>query len=81
MKWTDKTHIFIMHASYVITKSEIDFTAYRDHLYRKFIEKYPKTNVIAQPISDQCRGIVINKLLPPSILERTRPELAIGLND
>jgi hypothetical protein len=69
MKWTDEIHIFITYTYYVITKLEIDFTAYRNQLHRKFIEKYPETNVIAQPISDQCRGIVHNHLLPPAILE------------
>jgi hypothetical protein len=54
---------------------------YREKLYRKFMEKYPETNVTAQTISDQCTGIVHNNLLAPAIVEQIRSELAIGLND
>jgi hypothetical protein len=64
MKWIDEINIFIMRAYYRITKLETDFTAYRDQLYIELMEKYPKTNVTAQQISDQHRVIVCNNLLP-----------------
>lgn len=53
--------------------------AYRDSLHKLFAQQYPDVAISQQRIADQRRAIVKNNLLPKSVLDAIREEVAQSL--
>jgi len=54
MKWTDEISIFIVRSYDRITEMEIDLTAYRNQLYREFIENVTTERRLHSTVSIKC---------------------------
>lgn len=75
-KWTHEMNCQVMRSYLRVTLMETRKTLYRKRMFEDFIRFFPDMNITEQRLADQRRVIISNKLLPDTLIQQIRQDIA-----